>query len=115
MEHVTTCRPGRRGRWRLALPAALLVAACQQSAMPPATMPPPPEPAYAPAPPPLSGASESERLAVARACASDIDRFCAGVPPRQGEIKACMKAHLTELSAGCFDAVMGAIAAAHPP
>ena len=47
--------------------------------------------------------------------ASDIEKFCPGVPPRQGMIKQCMSAHMTELSAGCFNAVMGAISAAQAP
>jgi Cysteine rich repeat len=52
---------------------------------------------------------------IARACAADIDRLCAGVPPGEGRIKACMKAHVTELSAPCFDAIMGAVAAEREP
>ena len=56
-----------------------------------------------------------EARAIARACAADIDRLCAGVPPGEGRIKACMKAHVTELSAPCFDAIMGAIAAEREP
>ena len=54
-------------------------------------------------------ATEAEKIA--RACAGDIDRLCAGVPPGEGRIKACMKAHVTELSAPCFDAIMTAVAA----
>lgn len=57
----------------------------------------------------LSQATEAEQIA--RACATDIDRLCAGVPPGEGRIKACMKAHVTELSAPCFDAIMAAVAA----
>lgn len=100
----------------LGLGLGLALAACQQQVdvMPPEPIPPPPFPPEGAAPAPAAIGSD-ERLGVAIACASDIERFCAGVPPRQGYIKACMKAHVTELSAGCFDAVMGAIAAAHPP
>jgi hypothetical protein len=54
-------------------------------------------------------------MTIARACAGDIDRFCAGVPPRQGFIKECMRAHVMELSGGCFDSVLSAVAAEHPP
>ncbi len=36
-----------------------------------------------------------------RASGSDVDRLCPGVPPGEGRIKACMKAHASELSAGC--------------
>lgn len=88
----------------------LLLAGCNRAAPP--TYAPPPPAAYEPAPP---APSEAEQLTVARACASDIELFCAGVPPRQGLIKQCMKEHLTELSAGCFDSVMSAIAAAQAP
>ena len=42
-------------------------------------------------------------------------RLCPGVPPGQGRIKACMKAHVTELSAPCFDAIMKAVAAEKEP
>lgn len=49
---------------------------------------------------------------IVRACAGDIDRLCPGVPPGQGRIKACMKQHVTQLSAPCFDALMAAVAAA---
>jgi outer membrane protein OmpA-like peptidoglycan-associated protein len=50
----------------------------------------------------------SER-AIARACATDVERFCPGVPPGGGRIKACMKANASHLSAGCFDALLGAV------
>jgi len=56
-----------------------------------------------------------EGMTLARACAGDIDRLCPGVPPGQGRIKACMKAHVTELSAPCFDAIMKAVAAEKEP
>ena len=83
-------------------------------------------PEYMPTPPPASPvaptdggampvAPADERFTVARACASDIERFCPGIPPRQDMIKQCMSAHMTELSAGCFDAVMSAISAAQAP
>lgn len=99
------------------LPLAL--AGCNREA-PPEYMPsPPPTTEALPAVPTVAGqvppAAANERLTIARACASDIERFCAGVPPRQGMIKGCMSSHLTELSAGCFDAVMGAIAAEQAP
>lgn len=52
---------------------------------------------------------------IARACAGDIERLCAGVPPGEGRIKTCIKAHITELSAPCFDTLLGAIAAEKEP
>jgi hypothetical protein len=56
-------------------------------------------------------APEQSRMAIARACAGDIERLCPGVPPGEGRIKACMKAHISQVSAPCFDALLGAIAA----
>jgi len=58
--------------------------------------------------PPVSMAQEA--MTLAKACGHDIDRLCAGVPPGEGRIKACIKAHITELSAPCFDALLGAVA-----
>ena len=52
---------------------------------------------------------------IARACAGDIERLCRGVPPGEGRIKACIKAHITELSAPCFDTLLGAVAAEKEP
>ena len=52
---------------------------------------------------------------IARACAGDIERLCAGVPPGEGRIKMCIEAHITELSAPCFDTLLGAIAAEKEP
>jgi hypothetical protein len=50
-------------------------------------------------------------LQIAEVCGADVDRLCAGVPPGQGRIKACMKAHVSQLSAPCFDTLMAAAAA----
>lgn len=94
----------------LAAAALLALAGCQRQQDYVA----PPQPELAMPEPPPAPDRRAEELTVARACASDIERFCAGVPPRRGMIKACMKDHVSELSAGCFDAVMGAIAAAQP-
>lgn len=68
----------------------------------------------------LSAVSASAQQApgpqqIARACAGDIDRLCKGVPPGEGRIKACMKAHITELSAPCFDTLLGAVASEREP
>jgi hypothetical protein len=52
---------------------------------------------------------------IAEACAGDIERLCAGVPPGEGRIKACMKAHITELSAPCFDVLLRAVTAHKEP
>lgn len=52
---------------------------------------------------------------IARACAGDIERLCQGVPPGEGRIKACIKAHITELSAPCFDTLLGAVTSEKEP
>jgi hypothetical protein len=62
-----------------------------------------------------SGVMAQDAMVLARACGNDIDRLCAGVPPGEGRIKACIKAHITELSAPCFDALLKAIAAMKEP
>jgi hypothetical protein len=62
-----------------------------------------------------SAANAQEQMVIAKACGADIDRFCPGVPPGEGRIKACVKAHVTELSAPCFDAILGAVASQKEP
>jgi hypothetical protein len=52
---------------------------------------------------------------IARACAGDIERLCAGVPPGEGRIKACIKAHITQLSAPCFDTLLRVVASEKEP
>jgi Cysteine rich repeat len=47
-------------------------------------------------------------MVAARACRPDIRQFCGDVPPGQGRIKACMKAHLQELSEPCKEALFQA-------
>jgi hypothetical protein len=57
-----------------------------------------------------SGASAQSAAAraVLGACRPDIKQFCAEVPPGNGRIKACMKAHLPELSEPCKEALFQA-------
>ena len=40
------------------------------------------------------------------ACEGDIKHFCGNVQPGQGRIKACMEAHMHELSARCKQAIL---------
>ena len=47
-------------------------------------------------------------MATARACKPDIAQFCSNVAPGDGRIKACMKAHLPELSETCKEALFQA-------
>lgn len=46
--------------------------------------------------------------AAVRACKPDIAQFCSEVAPGGGRIKACMKAHLQELSEPCKEALFQA-------
>jgi Cysteine rich repeat len=47
-------------------------------------------------------------MEAARACRPDIARLCGNVAPGQGRIKACMKAHMRELSDPCKEALFQA-------
>ncbi len=62
-----------------------------------------------------TAASAQDARTIARACAGDIERLCAGVPPGEGRIKACMKAHVMELSAPCFDTLLSAVTSEKEP
>src|SRR3954470_18332028 len=53
----------------------------------------------------LSG-SAAEAQQAGNPCASDIKTLCAGIQPGEGRIKACIKAHLTDLSPTCEDRVL---------
>lgn len=57
-----------------------------------------------------SGQSESPQLAQARAaCASDVQKLCAGVPSGGGKIVACLKQHKDQVSDDCKRAVLTAM------
>jgi cysteine rich repeat protein len=43
------------------------------------------------------------------ACASDVQKLCAGVPPGGGRIIACLKQHQAEVSDGCKQAIVKAM------
>jgi outer membrane protein OmpA-like peptidoglycan-associated protein len=59
--------------------------------------------------PPATAQDIPSEQQLLHACGGDVDRLCPGVPPGEGHIKACMKAHASELSAGCFDTLMAAM------
>ena len=46
--------------------------------------------------------------AALKACKPDIARFCSQVPPGEGRVRNCMKAHLPELSEPCKEALFQA-------
>jgi Cysteine rich repeat len=47
-------------------------------------------------------------LTVRQACEPDVQKFCEGVQPGGGRIKACMAQHKNELSQPCRDALKSA-------
>ncbi len=54
-----------------------------------------------------SGAFAQEtKKQVVIACEGDIKHFCGNVQPGEGRIKACMEAHMHELSARCKQAIL---------
>jgi hypothetical protein len=55
-----------------------------------------------------ANAQEPAEHPVLKACKGDIAHFCSQVPPGEGRIKACMKAHLPELSEPCKEALFQA-------
>lgn len=89
--------------------AGAALAGCQRMQVEEVPPPPPPSAAQPQAAMPDAG------MAIAHACGADIDRLCPGVPPGEGRIKACMKAHVMELSAPCTDELLKAIAAEREP
>lgn len=54
------------------------------------------------------GPHAQEAKAILGACKQDIKQFCSQVPPGEGRVKACMKAHLHELSEPCKEALFQA-------
>jgi outer membrane protein OmpA-like peptidoglycan-associated protein len=61
---------------------------------------------------PMAGAQQQpvpSRMEIVRACAGDVERLCPGVPPGQGRLKACLKEHISQLSAPCFDKLLSAV------
>jgi Cysteine rich repeat len=47
---------------------------------------------------------------MARACAGDVKALCAGVQPGGGRVKACIKAHVSDLSEPCQAVLLKAAA-----
>jgi hypothetical protein len=49
----------------------------------------------------LSATSGMAQSAAMKACAGDVKSLCAGVQPGEGRIKACIKSHVSDVSAPC--------------
>lgn len=45
---------------------------------------------------------------VAAACKADVEKYCPGIKPGDGTLKACMKEHRKELSPDCKKELMEA-------
>ncbi len=48
------------------------------------------------------------QVQVVESCGADAERFCPGVQPGQGRIKACLEPHLHQLSRQCKNAILEA-------
>jgi len=51
-------------------------------------------------------ASFADAQPLAKPCEADIKALCAGIAPGEGRIKACVKAHLPDLSQACLDRLL---------
>jgi Cysteine rich repeat len=49
----------------------------------------------------LTATSAMAQSAAMKACGGDVKTLCAGVQPGDGRIKACIKAHFSDVSAPC--------------
>jgi hypothetical protein len=71
-----------------------------------------------PTPPPGEGApgegAPGDFAKVRLACHDDIARLCKDVPPGDGRVRECLRAHKDELSEGCRTAIREARAHHHP-
>lgn len=59
-----------------------------------------------PMPPAPPGGGAMEQLAV---CRADVQRFCQGIRPGQGRIRACMRSNQDRISQACRDAIKAVI------
>lgn len=88
---------------KLSLAAAALVMSVNAASAQPYPPPPPAPPAGpgAPPPPPPPPALD--------ACRVDVQRYCQGIRPGQGRIRACMRSNQDRLSPACKNAIVGVI------
>ena len=56
----------------------------------------------------LAQAPRKPNPAVRAACQADMQRLCHGVKPGGGRIGECVKAHISEMSPGCLEALRAA-------
>lgn len=60
---------------------------------------------------PASAQSAGQDLRVLHSCSWDLVRLCGGTLPGEGRIRARMRQNMSQLSAGCVDAMLTAAAA----
>lgn len=61
---------------------------------------------------PAMAQSVGQDLRVLHSCSWDVVRLCGGTLPGEGRIRNCMRENISQLSAGCVDAMLTAAAAA---
>jgi hypothetical protein len=61
---------------------------------------------------PAAAQSVGQDLRVLHSCSWDVLRLCGGTLPGEGRIRACMRENMSQISAGCVDAMLTAAAAA---
>jgi hypothetical protein len=52
-----------------------------------------------------ANAALAQQSDLATYCKADIERLCKGVPPGDGRLMACLKAHSKQMSVGCAQAL----------
>ena len=62
-----------------------------------------------------SAANAQEQMVIAGPAPGTWSGSGGGVAQGEGRIKACVKAHVMELSAPCFDAILAAVASEKEP
>jgi hypothetical protein len=82
-----------------AIGAALLLTLIPLAALAQVTPPPPAAAPHMPAP-----AVKEARAKMRTACASDLQKFCAGVERGNGALRECLRSHRPELSSECLSA-----------
>ncbi|MFG1463629.1 cysteine rich repeat-containing protein [Xanthobacter sp. DSM 24535] len=53
----------------------------------------------------FASAASAQQSDLATYCKADIQRLCKGVPPGEGRLMTCLKAHSKEMSVGCAQAL----------
>jgi hypothetical protein len=49
-----------------------------------------------------SNATAKEKLALGGSCMADLEKLCPGIPPGQGNLRDCMREHISDVSFPCL-------------